>query len=221
MSAIELCEAHHNMIQKQIREQFMLSEAVLNAIAEVPRHNFVPEAYKRIAYADMSIPLAHGETMMTPNEEARMLGALEIIPTDKVLEVGTGSGYVTALLAKLSHSVISLDIHDDFINQAIEKLNAHKLHNTKVIKENGVNGHSPSQSFDVICVTGGLHYVNETLLEQLRPNGRIFAIVGEHPTMTATIFQKNQETGSWQQTPLFETQINYLKNIPAPEVFQF
>jgi protein-L-isoaspartate(D-aspartate) O-methyltransferase len=218
MHAIKISKAHHNMMQKQIREQFMLSESVLEAIGEIPRHDFVPEAYRGTAYAEMNIPLAHGEMMMTPNEEARMLGSLNILPSDKVLEVGTGSAYVTALLAKLGHSVISLDIYEDFVSSAVKKLKTHKLHNTKVINADGANGYAPSQPFDVICVTGGLHYVNETLLKQLRPGGRIFAIIGEQPAMTATVFKKD---GQWQQTPLFETQISYLKNIPAPEVFKF
>ncbi len=215
-----LATAQFNMLQKQLREQFMLSESILASMANIPRHDFVPDSYKSIAYADLTIPLDHDEFMMTPNEEARMLAALNILPSDKILEIGTGSGYVTALLATLGHSVISLDIHEDFIKAANKKLKNHKLDNIKFIQQNGVSAYEQAKPYDVICITGGLHRLNYSLLNQVRKGGRIFAILGEYPSMTATLFHQDMK-GNWQQQSLFETQIKYLKNIPAPSAFHF
>lgn len=215
-----LATAQFNMLQKQLREQFMLSVPILIAMENIPRHEFVPEHYKNLAYAEFQIPLTHNEFMMTPNEEARMLDALNILPSDKILEIGTGSAYVTALLATLGHSVTSLDICEDFINAAIKKLKNYKLYNVKLIQQNGAMGYEAAKPYDVICITGGLHRLNSSLFTQVRKGGRIFAILGEPPAMTATLFQQDRE-GNWQQQPLFETQIGYLKNIPAPSAFHF
>lgn len=215
-----LITAQHNMLQKQLREQFMLAESVLNAMQAMPRENFVPENYKSVAYADFQIPLAHDEYMMLPNEEARMLAALNIAHSDKILEVGTGSSYVTALLATLGHSVISLDIHERFIKEAEQKLRNHGINNVKLVNENGVSGYEFARPFDVICITGGLHGLNHSILSQMRTGGRIFAIVGEHPSMTAILFTQD-ECGIWQTQSLFETQVGYLQNIPAFSEFHF
>lgn len=215
-----LITAQHNMLEKQLREQFMLSESVLKAMQVMPRDAFVPEIYQSVAYADFQIPLAHHEYMLFPNEEARMLAALNIAPSDKILEIGTGSGYVTALLAILGHSVISLDIHEQFIQETDKKLKHHGISNVKLVHENGVNGYEFARPFDVICITGGLHGLDYSLLNQMRTGGRAFAIVGEHPSMTATLF--TQDTyGVWQPQSLFETQVGYLQNIPTPSGFYF
>lgn len=212
--------AQRNMLQKQIREQFMLSEFILEAMQKIPRHKFVPDAYKNVAYADYRIPLAHNEFMLLPNEEARMLQALNIKPSDKILEIGTGSGYVSALLAVLGHSVISLDIHEQFIKEAQKKLNKMDLHNIELVQQNGVTGYELARPFDVICLTGGLHRLNHSLLSQVRSEGRIFAIIGEQPIMTAMLFQQDTH-GAWQQQSLFEMEAGYLQNIPALSDFHF
>ncbi len=211
--------AHHNMMEKQIREQFMLSESVLNAIAATPRHLFVPKEYESVAYAETKIPLAQGEVMMTPNEEARMLAALDIKPSDKILEVGTGSGYVTALLAQLGHTIVSVDIHQMFIDEAQNKLSELQLRNVSFKCENGFNGLDAAKPFDVICITGGVYFLSEKLVEQIRDNGRIFAVTGDTHNMRAMLFTK--KAGELSTSPLYETQVNYLKNIPKPKSFNF
>lgn len=215
-----LNHARFNMLQKQLREQFMLSETILDAYSKMPRHLFVPKHYEEFAYSELHIPLNHHECMLRPNEEARILAALNILPTDKILEIGTGSGFFTALLATLGHFVVSLDIHHDFITAAQNKLETLNLHNINLVTQNGVSGYEKEAPYDVICFTGGLHYLDKKILSQLHPQGRVFVFLGECPSMKALILKKNNEN-FWDENLLFETEINYLHDIPEPPKFQF
>jgi len=193
---------------------------VLDLLLRVRREDFVPARYRALAFADMEIPLGHGETMLTPKLEARMLQELALAPGDRVLEVGTGSGYMTALLASLSSHVYSVDIVPEFTRSAGEKLLAQGI--TNVTLETGDaarswDGHAP---YDAIVVTGSLPVLPEAFPGSLRPGGRLIVVVGEPPVMEAQLITC-AEAGAYSTTDLFETCIAPLRNAVQPERFVF
>ena len=185
MNALE--KARFNMVEQQIRPWQVLDPAVLHTLQHVAREIFVPAAYQALAYTDTDIPLGHGQAMVAPRIDARLLNDLAITPTDKVLEIGTGSGYLTALLADRSHHVVSLEINPELHANARKNLQRAGINNVDLRLADGSAGAADTGPFDAIVLGGSVHAVPQELLEQIKIGGRLIAIVGEDPVMQATL----------------------------------
>lgn len=214
--------ARLNMIEQQIRPWDVLDQKVLDTLRHTPRELFVPESHQQLAFADCNIPLAHGQLMMCPAMEGRLLQALDISAGDLALEIGTGSAYLTACLAKLCRHVESLDIHQDFIDQARQKLDDLQLSNVTLSSKDAANYHGEESIYDVIAITGSLPSVPPSYKRALKTGGRLFAIVGEvdEPIMHAILITRSNET-QWMQESLFETAIPPLVNSHSTSRFTF
>ncbi|MGD8569582.1 MAG: protein-L-isoaspartate O-methyltransferase [Gammaproteobacteria bacterium] len=220
MSETDMEQARFNMIEQQIRPAEVLDTRVLNVIAEVPREFFVPDTYQDLAFADVNIPLPNGQQMMSPIQEARLLQALDIQSTDTVLEIGTGSGYLTALLAKLSYHVTSIEIDQELSNRAAQKLRQQNITNVTLDIGDGADGWPSKGRYDVIAVTGSMPVMNDTIKHQLKTGGRLFVIVGTQPAMSAQLITRISDN-QWSQEELFETVIPPLLNVETPSSFVF
>ena len=218
MSEFNVAKARFNMVEQQIRTWEVLDQHVLDVMAEIPREDFVPPRYRNFAFADISIPLGHDQVMMTPKVEGRLLQGLNIAPTDNVLEVGTGSGYLTACLARLGASVLSVDIFPDFTQSARQKLNKHGIGARLQTGDAARNWNS--HRYDVIALTGSLPILPESWRQRLAIGGRLFVIVGEEPIMEALLITRVGEQ-DWIEQSLFETAIPPLLNFNKPTVFEF
>lgn len=210
--------ARHNMVEQQVRPWDVLDQRVLDTLKVIRRENFVPHPYRNLAFADLSLPLGHRETMMKPTIEGRLLQALAVNVTDNILEIGTGSGFLTACLAYLGQSVISLEQHADFVTTAKDRLAAAGMSNVKLETIDAVYEYQPQQSFDAIAVTGGAYALPQRFREWLNPGGRLFAIVGESPAMRATLYTRISNT-EWKEEILFETDLPYLNHCAPPKHF--
>lgn len=213
-------QARRTMLDQQIRPWDVIDQRVLDAIANSPREDYVPTPYRTLAFVDMNIPLAHGQMMMPPKLEARLLQALAIEPDDKILEVGTGSGYVTSLLAKLGRHVHSVEIFPDFTTQAAQKLAAHGIRNMTLEVSDAARGWARSAPYDVIFITGSLPLVPDDFRAQLAPNGRLLAIVGRAPAMEARLIER-LDGQNFRSRSILETVLPPLVNAPEPSRFVF
>ncbi len=220
MSQVNLDQARFNMVEQQIRTWEVLEESVLDLLMDTPRDAFVPDRFRSMAYADIAIPLAHGEQMMHPKVEAHALQALNIKPSDRILEIGTGSGYLTALLAKSGQHVVSVDLHDDLQHQAANNLKAHGIENVTLEQGDGLKGWPEQGPYDVIVLTGSVSELPEELKAQLNPGGRLFAVIGHPPAMTAFVFTRLGDI-EWEQKALFETDLAPLVGAAKPKTFEF
>lgn len=220
ITAMNMAQARHNMIEQQIRPWDVLDQRVLELIDGLPRDRFVPTAYLKLAYADVNIPLDHGQIMMMPKVEARMLQALDIKNTDTILEVGTGSAYVTALLASCGKLVYSIDIYPDFTDSANRKLTEFEISNVKLETGDAVNGWDRHAPYDVIAICGSLPSLPDSFLQSLKIGGRLFVITGQEPVMEARLVTRTSEQG-WIDQTLFETVLPPLINAPQPQRFVF
>lgn len=212
--------ARSNMIEQQIRTWDVLDERVLDLLRRVPREDFVPAPYRNLAFVDMAIPLAHGQAMMPPKMEARLVQALQIRPTDKVLEVGTGSGYVTALLATLAQHVYSVEIDPELSAQAATRLAAHGIANVTLEVGDAARGWDRHAPYDAVIITGSLPVLPAAFRAALAVGGRLVAIVGTAPAMTVRRIERVTAT-SFAETVLFETDVAPLVNAPTPSPFVF
>ncbi len=212
--------ARFNMIEQQIRTWEVLDPRVLALLSEVRREDFVPPQYKSLAFADMEIPLGHGELMLAPKLEARLVQELALTPGDTVLEIGTGSGYLTALLAKLAARVHSVERIAALAEDAQRKLERHGIANATVETGDGARGWSPRAPYDAIVLTGSVPVLPDAFRQQLKPGGRLLAIVGEAPVMTAQLVTA-VGAGAFNTVGLFETCIPPLRNALQPERFVF
>ncbi len=219
-SAVDIKQARFNMIEQQIRTWEVLDERVLSLLNQVPREDFVPESERELAFADAFIPLAHGQQMMQPKIEARLVQTLNIVPTDSVLEIGTGSGYLTALLAKSAKHVYSVDIFSDFVESARSKLAAHDMRNVTLETGDASKGWDKHGPYDVIAVTGSLPILTDTFQKLLKIGGRLFVVVGESPIQEALLIRRAGEQ-EWHTESLFETYLPALINAPQPQRFVF
>jgi protein-L-isoaspartate(D-aspartate) O-methyltransferase len=219
MTNVEL--ARFNMVEQQVRPWDVLDPQVLELMESTPREAFVPQGYENVAYADIEIPIGHGETMLAPKYVGRMLQALNLHKSDVALEVGCGTGYVTALLAKACREVISVDIHADLVESARQNLRALDL-NDNVMLETGdaANGWDAQHPYDVIIVTGSLPVLPETFQNSLNRGGRMVAVVGTAPVMEAILLTRTG-TQEWRRETLFETNIKALANSTKPQRFVF
>ena len=213
-------QARYNMIESQIRTWEVLDQTVLDTLFGIKREDFVPEKYRPLAFVDMEIPIGHGEVMLAPKLEARLLQELTLEKTDRVLEVGTGSGYSTALLAALAGHVYSVEIHPDLSEAAAAKLAAHGIANVTLEAADAALGWTRHAPYDAILLTGSVPLLPAPLRGQLAPGGRLLAVVGDPPVMTARLTTCVTE-GVYNETGLFETCIAPLRNVPQPERFVF
>jgi len=204
-------EARFNMVEQQVRTWDVLDQNVLGLMERAPREAFVPEAFRTLAYADISVPLAHGQCMLPPRIEARMLQSLRLDSADRVLEIGTGSGFFTYMLAALAGHVVSVELHPDLLESARLRLEE---------QGDGVAGRASGAPYDVIAMTGSIPILSEQLEQQLSIGGRLFVVVGEAPAMEAMLIERLSES-QWRRDELFETVIPPLTGAPSHSQFEF
>ncbi|MFT6834566.1 MAG: protein-L-isoaspartate(D-aspartate) O-methyltransferase [Francisellaceae bacterium] len=212
--------AQINMIKQQIQTWGVNDTKILDLLLTTPRNYYTPAQYDAFAYTDMEIPLDHNEFMLLPQIEAKILQLLEIKPDDKVLEIGTGSGYFTALLAKMAKSVITVDINEDFSTTAKHKHKSQGIYNIKYETTDASNGFSENGPYNIIIITGGLYSLPEQFKKDLKVNGKIFAFLGEKPNMEATVI-KHTSIDAWSSQVHFETSVALLKGASEKEIFSF
>jgi len=216
ISNLEL--TRNNMIEQQIRPWDVLDIRVLELLKKVKREQFVPPARQAMAFMDIEIPLEHGAFMWQPKMEARALQALKIKSSDQALEVGSGSGYLAALLSRLAARVTSVEIVPELHAFAVKNLEAHHIDNVTV--ELGDAAQGWRGSYDLIVLTGSVPVLPKAFQNSLKPGGRMFAIVGDAPVMQAKLITCKQP-GAFAGTNLFETSVAPLKNALQPERFEF
>jgi protein-L-isoaspartate(D-aspartate) O-methyltransferase len=213
-------QARFNMIEQQIRTWEVLDPVVLDLLFEVKREEFVPPEYRSVAFADLEVPLGRGEAMMPPKMEARILQELGLQPHEEVYEVGTGSGYLTALLARRARHVTSAEIHADLRNRAAGNLRAAGVTNVTLLEGDSARAPLSESAFDAIVLTGSTPVLPQAFLERLKPGGRLFAVVGDAPAMKAVLVRQ-PVAGSFQRLELFETVLKPLVNAAQPQRFRF
>jgi protein-L-isoaspartate(D-aspartate) O-methyltransferase len=213
-------QARFNMIEQQIRPWEVLDPAVLDLLFVVKREDFVPPAYRALAFADMEIPLGHGQVMLAPKVEARLLQELGVKKTDKVLEIGTGSGYMAALLAARAEHVTTVEVVPELAQTARQNLEQAGVANVAVEIGNGLDGRPQHGPYDVIVISGSVPFLPAEVLKQLRVGGRLVAIVGEAPVMEAQMVTCTAD-GVFNTVNLFETVAPALTGAPAKSRFEF
>lgn len=214
----DFAQAREHMVEQQVRPWDVLDPRVLAVLAELPREAFVPAHLRTLAYADLMLPLAHGEVMMKPVQEGRALQALLPQPGESVLEIGTGSGYLTACLARLAREVVSLERHPDLAAAASARLAEQAVTNARVVAADAFAWQADG-AFDLICVTGAVAQVPAGFLHWLRPGGRLFVVHGQAPAMQASLLHR--EVNGLRETPLFETELPYLAGAEPRPRFTF
>ncbi len=213
-------QARFNMVEQQVRTWEVLDKRVLALFEKTHREDFVPLRYRKMAFADLEIPLDQGESMMKPVIEGRMLQALELQADETVLEIGTGSGFVTACLAQLAKGVVSVDIHEQFSSSAAAKLKEKEIHNVEFETGDVLTGWQPEQAHDVVVVTGSVPDIPEHFLGWVNPGGRMFVVTGESPAMEARLLTRLNAT-EWREESLFETDLARLNNAEKAAEFEF
>ena len=211
-------QARFNMVEQQIRPWDVLDMRVLDLLSRVKREQFVPSVAQEMAFMDMEIPLGHGASMWQPKLEARVLQELQIKPHDHALEVGSGSGYLAALLSKLAAQVTSIEIVPELHAFAEKNLAAHRIDNVALVNGDAAQGWPGS--YDVIVLTGSVPILPESLQKGLRPGGRLFVIVGDAPAMQARLISC-VAPGVFDSVTLFETVVAPLQNALQPKRFVF
>lgn len=212
--------ARYNMIEQQIRPWDVLDPMILEVIATTPRERFTPKEYVNMAFADTEIPLMHNQTMLEPKLEGRILQSMQIKPTDRILEIGTGSGFMTACLAKLGGEVVSVDIYPEFAQNAQQQIAGLGLDNVKFEVGDASQGWTNNGDFDVIIATGSLYQIEESLKQSLTTNGRLFIVVGTGILMDACLIQRINDN-DWSTEVLFETHLPALLNARKAQTFTF
>ena len=218
--SMDIEKARFNMVEQQIRPWDVLDQGVLNLLFKVKREEFVPLAYQGLAFVDMEIPLGSGEVMLSPKLEARILQEVAVKKTDKVLEVGTGSGYMTALLAHEAMHVYSVEIVPEFKMQAEQNLKAHGVTNATLEIGDAACGWNRQGTYDVIILTGSVPVISEQFKQNLTTGGRLFVVEGDAPLMEAKLITCVAD-GVFNTVVLFETCIAPLKNALQPQRFVF
>ena len=213
-------QARFNMIEQQIRPWNVLDQDVLDLLHVVKREQFVPAAYQNLAFADVEIPLPGGEAMLAPKFEARILQEVGVKKHETVLEIGTGSGYMAALLAHRAAKVTTVEINPETAELAKKNLANAGVHNVTVEVGNGAQGWEKGAPYDVIVISGALEVLPEAILKQVKVGGRIAAIVGQAPVMEAEIITRTGDD-AYSTVKVFETNVRYLTGAPVPSHFQF
>jgi len=210
--------ARQHMIYNQIRTWDVVDKSVLATLASVPRERFVPDRFRELAFADVALPLPCGQTMLKPVIEGRLLLHLDIRESDRALVIGTGSGFMTACVAKRADRVTSMDIHRQLVDEAAVKLADEQIYNVDVITAD-LNAYEPTHTYDRILVAGSMPLFDERLPEWLKPGGKLLMIVGQSPTMTVELLERH--ANSYTRRGLFETVVQKLENVPEPPPFTF
>ena len=213
-------QARFNMIEQQIRPWDVLDPAVLSLLAVVKREDFLPPAHRALAFVDMEIPIGHGQVMLAPKVEARLLQELQVARHENVLEVGAGSGYMAALLAHRSLQVTTFEIIPELARMAEQNLRRAGVLNARVVAEDGSRGSAADSPFDVIALSGAVADVPHALLAQLKVGGRLAAIVGAEPVMRATLVTRVGEA-EFRRVELFDTVAPALVGFDEPPRFKF
>jgi protein-L-isoaspartate(D-aspartate) O-methyltransferase len=213
-------QARFNMIKQQIRPWDVLDAGVLSLLAVVKREDFVPAAFRALAFVDTEVPLPGGQQMLVPRVEARLLQELKVARHEKVLEIGTGSGFMAALLGHRAQRVFSLEILPELVSLATENLKRAGVMNVTVLAQDGAQGLPEEEPFDVILLSGSVAEVPATLLKQLKVGGRMAAIVGEEPVMRAQLISRVGEN-DFSTRDLFDTVAPRLSGFVAHSAFVF
>ncbi len=213
-------QARFNMVEQQVRTWEVLDERVLELLESTHREDFVPVRYRKMAFTDMEIPLDHGQNMMRPVVEGRLLQALELQADETVLEIGTGSGFITACLAQLAKRVVTVDIHEQFSTEAEAKLKEIEIHNVEFASGDVMTGWQPEQAHDVVVVTGSVEDIPDHFRGWVNPCGRMFVVCGKEPAMEAKLLTKLNAT-EWREESLFETDLARLINAGKAPEFEF
>jgi protein-L-isoaspartate(D-aspartate) O-methyltransferase len=209
--------ARTQMLEQQIRAWEVLDNRVLRVLGETPREQFVPEAERLLAFADIEIPIGNGQCMLAPKIEGRLLQSLGLEPVDRVLEVGTGTGFLTACLAKLAESVESIDIFPDFVDGARERLARLGVKNVTVECRDATSLDA-GERYDAIAVTASVPALSEHFVRMLKPQGRLFIVVGRAPVMEASLVTMHARK-EWTEQSLFETVLTPMLNVEQAEPF--
>jgi protein-L-isoaspartate(D-aspartate) O-methyltransferase len=213
-------QARFNMIEQQVRTWEVLDQRVLDMLSLVHREDFIPAPFKKLALSDVNIPLAHNQVTMQPKLEARVIQSLNISDKDKILEIGTGCAYLTAILAKFGKEVVSVDIFPEFTAQAKIILEKNTIQNVNVIQGDGIQGWDNMAPYNVIVVTGSLPFSRTNIEKQLVIGGRLFVIFGISPVMEATLITRISDT-QWTREILFETDLPALVGTKHSNKFVF
>jgi protein-L-isoaspartate(D-aspartate) O-methyltransferase len=211
-------QARFAMIEQQVRPWDVLDPRVLEVMSSVKREDFVPAAHRQLAFADLPLPLSHGESMLKPVVEGRLLQSLALDASEEVLEIGTGSGFVTACLAQLARAVTSIDIHADFVETARARLDAAGIGNVRLETGDALSW-QPGRQFDAIAVTGAVATIPEAFISWLRPGGRMFVVRGNSPVQEAV--RATRRGDALHIESLFETDIPYLRGAAPAPAFTF
>jgi protein-L-isoaspartate(D-aspartate) O-methyltransferase len=212
---MNLEQARFNMVEQQVRPWEVIDQRVLDRLAEVPREDFVPPAFKNLAYADVQIPIGHGQVMLPPKIEGRLLQALSLKTQDSILEIGTGTGYLTVVIAGLVRHVTSVDIFPE-----LQRLAGHQLNNVSLQTGDAARGWPKDGPFDAIAISGSLPSLPDAFLEALKLGGRLFVVLGQAPVMEAVLITRMGEK-QWFREGLFETVIPPLLNSEPRPKFTF
>ncbi|HRN62120.1 MAG TPA: protein-L-isoaspartate O-methyltransferase [Luteimonas sp.] len=214
----DFAKAREAMVEQQIRPWDVLDPRVLDVLVRLPRERFVAERHRALAYADLELPLGHGETMLKPVIEGRILQALALGGGESVLEIGTGGGYLSACLARLAREVVSVERHADLADAARGRLQAQGLGNVEVVAADAF-AWEPDRQFDVVCVTGAVDLLPSRFVQWLRPEGRMFVVRGRVPAMEAVLLHNDVNVQRIES--LFETELPYLVGAEPPPEFRF
>ena len=212
--------ARFNMIEQQIRPWEVLEPGLLGLLKKLPRELFVPQQHRELAFADLNLPISHGEYMMQPKVEARLVQALALTSTDRVLEVGTGTGYLTALLASSCAQVTSIDIHGDFLKPASARLENLGIVNATFEEGDAAEDWVDDNEWDAIILTGSVPLPPYNHRNRLTAGGRLVAIVGQSPVMEAMLYSLGDD-GEPTELSLFDTSLPPLINARTPSAFTF
>ena len=217
---MDINQARKNVIEQQIRPWGGLNARANQALSEIPRENFVPEEYLSLVFADIEVPLVGGAKMFSPKIEGRILDSLDIQGHETVLEIGTGSGYFTSVLAKLSQSVVTIEFDKQLSESAQNKVTELNLNNITFINDDALAYNFENEQYDTIVIGCSLPNKNENFFRLLKPDGKLFMVVGAINQMQATLVQRTNEN-DWQSKSLFETHLDYMKGTEPSVKFAF
>jgi len=217
---MDIKQARKNVIEQQIRPWGGLNIRANQALSDIPRENFVPEEYLSLVFADIEIPLLGGAKMFSPKIEGRILDSLDIQGHETVLEIGTGSGYFTSVLAKLSQSVVTIELDEQLSELAQNKVKKLNLKNITFINDDALTYNFDNEQYDTIVIGCSLPNKNENFFRLLKPDGKLFMVVGAINQMQATLVHRNNEN-EWQLKSLFETHLDYMKGTEPTVKFDF
>jgi len=217
---MDIKQARKNVIEQQIRPWGGLNVRANQALSDIPRENFVPEEYLSLVFADIEVPLVDGAKMFSPKIEGRILDSLDIQGHETVLEIGTGSGYFTSVLAKLSQSVVTIELVDQLSELAQNKVKKLNLKNITFINDDALAYNFDNEQYDTIVIGCSLPNKNENFFRLLKPSGKLFMVVGAINQMQATLVQRTNEN-EWQSKSLFETHLDYMKGTEPSVKFSF